>query len=392
MTHGRTAPRRPSTLPPGDAANDAVRESGQHTKEVLIVNPAGLRERGGMGGMLRYLVANAGNIPGAPRLRVLDSRGTGSVFWSPFFLLRVAVTLIRLARRDRVRLLHVNMAERMSVVRKGFLVWLGRRLGVPVLLHLHAGLFITFYEGLPPRLQRGVRWVFEASDHVIVLGQIWKTYLVDRLGLDPAKISVVYNGVAAIPDRPPRRPQPGAPTRLIYVGRLTAEKGLAELLRVLARPDLVARDWTLTFVGSGEQARFEAMAETLGLGRRVRFTGWLGPEGVRAELAAADIFVLPSHYEGMPLCILEALSAGLPVISTAVGALPEVLSDGETALLVPPHDEDALAAALNRLMSVPTLRAQLGAAGAALHAQRFSVEPFARTLLALYDRVAPPPS
>lgn len=385
---GSLAPALPDALAEGQAG-ERPREhaAADRAKQVLIVNPAGLAERGGMGRMLRYLVGVWAEWTDAPAARVLDSRGLGSVYWSPFYVARAAFDIVRLRLSGRARLLHINMAENASVARKGLLVGVGKLIGLPVLLHLHAGAFITFYENLPAPLRPAVRWLFRAADHVVVLGELWKTYLIDRLKVDADRISVIYSGVANAPLK--ARHRAAGPCRLIYVGRVRMEKGLAELISALAQPQLKGRSWTLTVVGAGETRALQEMIADCGLSSRVRFTGWLEPAAVQTELAGADVFVLPSHYEGMPLSILEALASGLAVIATAVGALPEVLDHDQTALLVPPRDERALAQAIIRLVDEPDLRSRLGAAGLALHADRFHLDAFARRIVALYDRLAP---
>jgi len=361
--------------------------ASSRARAVFIINPAGVGEHGGMGRMVRYLLDSWSRIPDAPKVRVLDSRGSGSAIWSPFFLARIVLEILVAWARGQVRLLHINMAENTSVVRKGTVVLLGRVLKIPTLLHLHAGLFIDFYESLPAVAKFGVRQVFRQADHVAVLGEVWRRYLVERLGIPGHKVSVLYNGVASAPPRRP--PSDPSVTRLVFVGKLRPEKGLVELFEVLARPEFTTRNWRLTLVGEGDRDRFETLGAALGIASKLRFTGWLEQQAVHEELRDADIFVLPSHYEGMPLGVLEALSAGVPVVTTSVGALPEVLQNGESALLVPPKMREPLAKALDTLMSDPQLRARLSAAGPSLFARHFSIDSYARGIVSLYERVAP---
>lgn len=352
---------------------------------VIIVNPGGARERGGMGGTVRYLVEAWQARPDAPRVLVLDSRGLGSVLFAPLFL---ALTLLRIvvARlTDEVALIHVNMAENTSVLRKGLVVFAGRLLRIPVLLHLHAGLFIDFYRRLPAPARLFTRIVFRAADRIIVLGELWKRMLVKELGIASARIAVVYNGVPALPPR--AGAMTNAPCRLLYVGKLRNEKGLSVLLRALSSARLKEMPWTLTLVGTGERKHFEGLAGELALGGRVQFSGWLESAAVRRILAAADVYVLPSYYEGLPLGLLEALSGGLAVVTTPVGALPEVLRDGESALLVPPGDVAALEEALFRLVTDAALRARLQQAARRLYEARFTLAQFVAAIEAEYRRI-----
>jgi glycosyltransferase involved in cell wall biosynthesis len=185
--------------------------------------------------------------------------------------------------------------------------------------------------------------------------------------LDPARIEVLVNPAPA--------PQTVIPAELdgafVFVGRLTEQKALPVLLDAVDRVD-GAR---LVLVGDGpEREALERRASD-----RVRFAGSLPREDVLAQLAGARAAVLSSAWENLPHAAVEALSVGTPVVSTAVGGVPEVVHDGENGLLVPPNDPDALASALRRVLEDDTLRDRL-AAGA-----KPSVEAIGRD--AIYGRL-----
>jgi glycosyltransferase involved in cell wall biosynthesis len=307
----------------------------------------------------------------------------------PLYLARAMFDILRARLKNDVRLVHVNMAENTSVLRKGAVVLLCRALGVPAILHLHAGSFIAFYQRLPWAGRAWLKLVFGAADETIVLGQLWKEHLIRALDLPAEKITVVPNGVSR--SLPRRRGGSNEPCRLIYVGKLRYEKGLRELIESLSQPDIAALPWSLTLVGEGDRATFEANVTQSGLKERVRFEGWLEPDAVANRLANSDVYVLPSHYEGLPLAVLEALSAGLAVVTTAVGALPEYLTNNKNALLVPPKNLDALHDALYRVITDWALREALGEAGERLYEERFTVERFTDAILALYEKIAPQP-
>jgi glycosyltransferase involved in cell wall biosynthesis len=134
-------------------------------------------------------------------------------------------------------------------------------------------------------------------------------------------------------------------------------------------------------VGDGpERAALEAAAATA----QVELLGERGD--VPEQLAASDVFVLSSRSEGMPMSILEAMAAGLPVVASAVGGIPEIVRDGETGLLVPPGDADALAAALGRLLDDDGLRRRLGAAGRERALDEFDVVRFGDAHVDAYRR------
>ena len=205
-----------------------------------------------------------------------------------------------------------------------------------------------------------------------------------RLVDDPAKIDLVYHGLdfARFPP-PPQRSAGGrgGPLTILSVCRAVEKKGLDDVLRALARLP-AGLDWRFEHIGGGALvARLEALAARLGIAGRVAFLGALPRTGVIAACARADVFVLASRIarngdrDGLPNVLMEAQAMGLAVVSTTVSAVPEVIDDGRTGVLVPPRDPAALAAALAALAGDPARRLRLGAAASAAVRERFSPEP-----------------
>jgi glycosyltransferase involved in cell wall biosynthesis len=185
-------------------------------------------------------------------------------------------------------------------------------------------------------------------------------------GVPADSVSVLANPTPALPPLPEWAPG----STLAFAGRLTAPKDLGVALEAVAACDGV----TLRLAGDGdERAALEARAAALGLDSRVEFLGALGRDEVLALLRRADAAILSSAWENFPHTAVEALAVGTPVIATAVGGVPEIVSDGENGLLVPPGDPAALAAAIRRFFSDPELRGRLRAA-AAPSVERFAPE------------------
>ena len=137
--------------------------------------------------------------------------------------------------------------------------------------------------------------------------------------------------------------------------------------------------------GGRREAEMRRLAAELGLAGRVHF---LGPrDDVPDLLSALDIFVLPSHSEGVSLALLEAMAASLPVIATRVGGLPEVVTDGENGLLIPPQDPEALATALERLLADPDLAQKLGGNARKQVEANFSLERLGREINEIYGEL-----
>ncbi|WP_209425027.1 glycosyltransferase family 4 protein [Pararhodobacter sp. SW119] len=203
---------------------------------------------------------------------------------------------------------------------------------------------------------------------------------------DPAhwhKLAIVRCGVE--PARYGDAPRARFDQRVLFIGRLAAVKGVPLLLEAFARVAAVYPNARLTLVGDGpERAMLESLAMTLGLTETVHFAGYRSQEEVKALLNEADMLVLPSFAEGLPVVLMEALASRIPVIATQVAGVSELVRDGETGLLVPPGDVNGLVEALDRLLADPSLCRRLGEAGRAAVLDRHDVTREAERLLALF--------
>ncbi|TCT09356.1 glycosyltransferase involved in cell wall biosynthesis [Tepidamorphus gemmatus] len=206
------------------------------------------------------------------------------------------------------------------------------------------------------------------------------------LAARPDSIGLVYHGLDFTRFPAPAIPgdndgSPGRPVRLLAVGRAVEKKGFDDLLRALARVG-DAVDWRLTHIGGGALiGRLRDQAERLGIADRVCFRGALAHDAVIEAFRAADLFVLPSRIaksgdrDGLPNVLMEAQILGVAAIATPVSAIPELIEDGRTGLLVPPRDPTALASAIIALARNPAARQRLAAAGRARTLEHFAAAP-----------------
>lgn len=357
-------------------------------RQVYVVCPGGLEHSGGIGRLVGYLLEALARQPAAPMVRLLDSRGSGHVALSPFHL---ALTFWRvfMGRLDgSLGLLHIHVSVRASTWRKLPLVLLGRLLKVPVVLHLHGSAYDDFYRRLPSPARALAGLAFRSADRVVVLGRHWHDFATRELGVPAERVAIFLNAVPA-PPAASRRGERTGPCRILFLGRLGARKGVPDLLAALADDAVLRLPWRAVLAGDGEVDTFRARAAALGLAERIDFTGWVGTGEVAGLLAQADILTLPSYEEGLPMAVLEAMAAGLAVVSTPVGALPEVIGHGAEGLLVTPGDVPGLAAALARLLGDGALRRQLGEAAARRFREQLDIETYARRMAELYRELAP---
>lgn len=363
---------------------------GDKRAKVYIVTPGGLAEKGGMGRLMSNITGHWRDTGGGPAYRIIDPYGPANLLIMPFYLIRALGQVLRGALRGEIALLHIHMAAWGSAMRKGLFVHLGRGLGIPVILHLHAGDLAAFGAWLPGLARRALAATVRRADRIVVLGEAWRAMAIKAFDLEPATVTVLPNAVAG-PVEPPRR-APGDTCRIVYLGRIETEKGIGELLRALADERLAALSWRASLVGDGAIAEYRRQAADLGLGERVVFTGWQDAAAIDAILSESDIFVLPSHFEGLSVALLEALAYGLAPVATPVGATEEVIVAGESGLLVPVGDSQGLAAALASLITDRALRAKLQAGARRRFNQNFEISGYCQRLEALYRELIEPPT
>jgi len=199
-------------------------------------------------------------------------------------------------------------------------------------------------------LSRFLHWTLSLPDLIVLLAKVEDTAY--RVFLPEQNIAVMPNAIDYGPFQrvPTVRSREDYPLRLVFVGRLDRGKGLYETLQGLRLAHEMGVDARLTIAGEGpEEARLKRYAQALGIASRVSFVGGVfGPEKVNL-FAQADVFILPSYSEGLPYALLEAMAAGIPVIATPVGAIPDVVAHGTHGFLVPPRDGKAIAEAIAAL-------------------------------------------
>jgi phenylacetate-CoA ligase len=271
--------------------------------------------------------------------------------------------------RTRPRIVHVHAASHASFYRKALLLALARARGCRTVFHLHGGGFAAFAASRAAL----VRHTLLRCDAVLALSSHWADYL--RTLAPGARVTVLPNTVT-LPVQAMDRVEP---CRILFVGRVEAAKGVNELIEAAAR--LAPRYPLLRLVLAGSGALHQGAAH-------LERTGWIDAGQRAEELQRAAIFCLPSHAEGLPLALLEAMAAGKAIVASAVGAIPEVLAP-DAGLLVPPRDVDALVAALEQLLADPRAAAAMGARARSVVAARYDSRQVETTLSDLYRALDP---
>lgn len=294
--------------------------------------------------------------------------------------MRAFAQVLWMLMRGQVALVHAHSASNASFKRKSFYLVLARAFGVPTVFHLHGGGFRTFTDQTAsPRLRAWIVKTLSSSSCVIALSSAWAEYV---HGLAPSvKVQIVPNPVF-IPVQPTSaNVEPG---RLLFMGRASQAKGIFDLLDAMA---ILKPQWPnlkLALGGDGDLDAVRAYAAKRGLSEQLLVLGWVGENEKRTQYAQAEVFVLPSYNEGLPMAMLEAMAMAKPVVVTPVGGIPEAVQHEQQGLLVPVGQVDELAFAIARLLSNAELRLSLGAAARARVQERFSTDVVLGGLAALY--------
>jgi glycosyltransferase involved in cell wall biosynthesis len=293
----------------------------------------------------------------------------------------------------RADIVHVHLGEDLAILGLAALAARPRRL--PVVMTVHCSLAYTLKVfDIKTALLRTLGGAMErhAVRHVAAT-LVYTERLADRMAgqLGAGSVQVMRRGVDralfAAPGEPPFA-RTADPT-VLFVGRVAHQKGVETLVDAAAR--LRTPRARVVLVGDGpDRAKVERLVRRLGVEDRVHVTGFVPHDRIPAALAAADVVVLPSVYEELGTVLIEALHAGVPVVASRVGGIPDVVEHGVTGLLVAPGDAARLAAALDVVLGDPALAERLGA-NAARRAPEYDLEHVGAKIQALYERLAGAP-
>lgn len=241
--------------------------------------------------------------------------------------------------------------------------------------------------------------LLERAERVIAVSNYTRKELLENYNVDARKVRVIPNGVDVNRFNPPDKKEKERVKRemgfddnkiVLYVGRLCNRKGLPTLLG--AASIVLRKNRNVKFVISGggfphEEKRLKALSRKLEIDEAALFLGYVPDRMLPKLYQAADVFVLPSIYEGMPFTLLEASASGLPVVATKVGGIPEVIKDGENGFLVNPTDPQGLAEKVLYLLENPSLAYKMGVLGRKNIEERFNQRRVTEQVLEVYAEI-----
>jgi glycosyltransferase involved in cell wall biosynthesis len=352
---------------------------------VKVATPLGLHGRGGIDRLNDMIFEEMAETEGNICLDRLVTRGQGSLFAAQFTFAYALAGLTMARLRQQVDVLHIHLSDKGSSYRKATLGVAAKLMGIPYVVHLHGAIFREFWFNAPQLVAGAIDRLFRQSEHIIVLGQHWADVISGRLPDVAGKITILPN--ATPPASLGQIPSADGRVRITCLGQLGKRKGTPQLIEALGLLQSES-GWVATIAGNGDVAESRTRVQALGIADRVDIPGWLDSAAANELLCRTDVLVLPSFAENLPMVILEAFAHGVPVVSTPVGAISEVVESDRNGLLVPVGDIAALAAALERLIGDSDFRRTLGQAAQRRHAERYDSTPYVRRLAEIWRQSA----
>jgi glycosyltransferase involved in cell wall biosynthesis len=228
----------------------------------------------------------------------------------------------------------------------------------PALVELHGSGFERFYDECDSMVGRpAIRWLLEHAAGVLAPTESLRSWV--RATAREANVVALPNPVAT----EPLVKDPCRPNLVLFLGHMAPDKGVFDLLEAVAAARVAVPDLRLVCAGDGDRIAVARHAERLGIAEAVKFTGWVGPSGKRALFESAALLAAPCYDAALPVSLLEAMAAGVPVVAAKVGGIPELIVDGVSGFLVAPGDSASLGRVLKKLLTEPELGARIGVAG-----------------------------
>jgi glycosyltransferase involved in cell wall biosynthesis len=287
-----------------------------------------------------------------------------------------------LARGYRPDIFHIHVADRRSFYRKMAYFEQAQLTGVPVVVHIHGAVFEEFFDAHPANAI-AVRRMFSSAAMVMVLHQAIAKKSIEWAG-DSGRVEILYNPVKlGVFDPPKIRPDDQPPT-VLMMGEIGDRKGAFDLAECI--PDILKAipNTQFRFAGNGETDRLQALVEQLGVAHHVDVMGWTAGQDKIDAFQNADVYCLPSYAENLPVSVLEAMAARLPVVGTPVAGTPEEIIEGTTGFMVAPGDRKGITQRISQLLSDKNLRQSMGAAGRTRAEKHFDNEVVCQRLIGLW--------
>ncbi len=298
------------------------------------------------------------------------------IFYFIGFLFNFACLL---STNKHIRLIHIHSSSHGSFIRKFFVTYLSKIFRKKVMFHIHGSRFEVYFNDANNFLKMIVRKTLEKADVVIVLSKEWKKRIISMCG--QRNVKILYNPTF----KKDIKEKKSKKVNVLFMGRVGHRKGVYDILK--AAKLIQNSNVQINIYGDGEIDKVKNIVKENKISTKVKVNGWISGDDIEKAYNKSDIFILPSYNEGLPMSILEAISYGLPVISTNIDGIPEAVHDNINGYLIKPGDYKALAEKIDLLAHNAELRTEMGLQSLNISKNKFDIEVILNELDCIYTGV-----
>lgn len=309
-----------------------------------------------------------------------------ALFITLYHIIKFPIILIT----KKPSIIHINTAGYWAFLESSVYVLLSKLFLKKVIFHIHANSFDSYYLNSSYLMKLFIKNVLNISDKVIVLSNYWKTFFINKIGLSEDNICIVHNAIlfSKFQSKETKKNISSKNVNVLFLGGTDAKrKGVYDILKSIP---LVINNYPevkFILISKNEIKNIKAICKDLGIEKNVQVLDQIEDENKISLLHAVDIYILPSYSEGLPISILEAMASGLPIISTTVGSIPEVITNGVNGFLIEPGDYKALAERISELIIDNSLRDKMRLNNEAKVKNNYDLSILVRDLNRLYSQV-----
>lgn len=292
--------------------------------------------------------------------------------------------IISTIKKEKIDIVHVHMAERGSVFREGFVVWLAKKKGCKTIIHMHGATIEDWYRRQNKVVKHIVKKIFRLPDKMLVLGENWRPFIENVVGEKfKNKVTVLYNAV----DVADTNQYNVHASNVLFYGMLIQRKGIDDLLLAFKNIlDKIPKHIMLMLYGDDYDSdeKINDKIKRFGLLERAHYNGWLTNENRESVFKNTIVNVLPSYNEGLPMTILESMGYGIPNISTNIAAIPEAIRDSYNGFIIEPGDIKMLSCTMEKIINDADLRIRLSTNAYHDACEKFSINNHINKLFNIY--------
>lgn len=313
--------------------------------KVLVVGPSPTRSKGGMTTVIQEML-ESDILNNEFDLEMHESYRDGNIFYRFLFSIYGIIKFLFIYKKFDV--FHLHVASNGSTFRKMLYAVLIKKYNKKIILHVHGGQYLEFYKNLSKKDQVRVKEFLVEADYVIALSERWRESFETNFNLK--NCVVLQNGVDIEKYEKAKKYPQKLNRKFLFLGRVIEDKGIFDLIEALYSVVKKYSDICVYIGGDGDKIKILELIKKYKLENNFKLLGWLNEEKKIEALAKVNTFILPSHYEALPMSILEAMACGKVIISTKVGAIPEVVINNENGIIIESRDIQGLANAMEKVL------------------------------------------